>query len=136
VSADALRALEAVAADLAASDDHTAFTRRWARLSPPLRAVEVRPWTPDVAGGADVVFAEGAGPTPAELTTRLGGLDEWPPLFSGTRQRAGVFDDATAAGVELVVYGAAADDEALDRVSLHRAWAPPGGWDAPPAPDA
>jgi hypothetical protein len=126
-----MRALEEVAADLAASEDSALFARRWERPPPPLRALEVKPWDADVAGGAEVVFADGAGPSLAMLEAAYGMFEERPQLFSGTRLRLGRRSREGAAGVEIAVYGSAGDDEPLERVHLHREWAPPGGWDAP-----
>lgn len=75
----AVGVLEEVAADLAVSEGAEAFARRWRAPSPPLREIAVRPWNADVAGGADVIFAEGAGPTIAQLAERFGELVEAPP---------------------------------------------------------
>ena len=127
----AIQVLEQVVADLAASEDCESFAGRWAQPPPPLRDIEVRPWNADVAGGADVVFADGAGPSIGALEACFGPLEEWPQLFSGTEVRAVRRHSESAADVELLVYGDAEDDEPLDRVSLHRDWAPPGGWAAP-----
>jgi hypothetical protein len=125
-----MRALEEVVADLAASEDCALFARRWKHPPRPLRGVEVRPWNANVAGGADVVFADGAGPSIRALEIAFGPLEEWPQLFSGTRVRAARRHSDSASAVELLVYGPAEDDDPLDRVSLHREWAPPGGWEA------
>jgi hypothetical protein len=130
VTPAAIRALEEVIADLAATEDCALFARRWEHPPQPLREVEVRPWNADVAGGADVIFADGAGPSIRALEVGFGPFEEWPQLFSGTRVRAARRHSESAPAVELLVYGPAGDDDPLDRVSLYREWAPPGGWDA------
>ena len=82
-------ALQSFMRELAAADDVGSFARRWESDPAPFAAVEVTSWEEYAGGGAEVVFAEGTGPTVAQLELAFGPFTEPPRAYPARRALRG-----------------------------------------------
>jgi hypothetical protein len=117
--------LERFMAELASADDAESFARRWEPAPAPFAAVEVSSWEEYVSGGAEVVFADDAKPTLAQLEAVFGPFTEGLRAFPARRVLRGAWwREGMPIRIVLLIYSPPEGDEPLDRLVLQRGIAP------------